>query len=235
MCCFPFLYTISQSLLFPSKKLLPVIRICRIQRCRRVIACHTVLGYEGSDVSIRVFVEQAVVSHAETDYHVQVGMCFVQQTGLQNRVAHGGADTFTLCGDAHRCFGLTGYLADDRVSFEAVGTEDAGKDTGFADEADAVGNADAVRTYFPGKLHDFLHAGPLAVAFVFHFRTGNHNLAVAPLVVTLQCPLAVFLFQVICRTEIRVGAVFVFAVLCAAVHTGRYCSFFHKGVYNWLN
>lgn len=87
MCCFPFLYTISQNLLFPSKKLLPVIRICRIQRCRRVIACHTVLGYEGSDVSIRVFVEQAVVSHAETDYHVQVGMCFVQQTGLQNRVA----------------------------------------------------------------------------------------------------------------------------------------------------
>ena len=46
----PFLYTISQSLLFPSKKLLPVIRICRIQCCRRVIACHTVLGYEGGDV-----------------------------------------------------------------------------------------------------------------------------------------------------------------------------------------
>lgn len=87
MCCFPFLYTISQSLLFPSKKLLPVIRICRIQCCRRVIACHTVLGHEGGDVGIRVFVEQAVVSHAETDYHVQVGMCFVQQTGLQNRVA----------------------------------------------------------------------------------------------------------------------------------------------------
>lgn len=164
MCCFPFLYTISQSLLFPSKKLLPVIRICRIQCCRRVIACHTVLGHEGGDVGIRVFVEQAVVSHAETDYHVQVGMCFVQQTGLQNRVAHGGTDAFTLCGDTHRRFGLTGYLADDRVSLEAVGTEDTGKDTGFTDEADAVGNADAVRTDFPGKFHDFLHAGPLAVA-----------------------------------------------------------------------
>lgn len=141
MCCFPFLYTISQSLLFPSKKLLPVIRIRRIQYYCRVITRHTVLGHEGGDVGIRVFVEQAVVPHAETDDHVQVGMCFVQQTGLQNRVAHGGTDAFTLCGDTHRRFGLTGYLADDRVSLEAVGTEDTGKDTGFTDEADAVGNA----------------------------------------------------------------------------------------------
>lgn len=106
---------------------------------------------------------------------------------------------------------------------------------GFADEADAVGNADAVRTDFPGKFHDFLHAGPLAVAFVFHFRTGNHNLAVASLVVTLQRPLAVFLLQIFRGTEIRIGAVFVFAVLCAAVHTGWYCFFFHKGVCDWLN
>ena len=157
-------------------------------------------------------------------------MCFVQQTGLQNRVAHGGTDAFTLCGDTHRRFGLTGYLADDRVSLEAVGTEDTGKDTGFTDEADAVGNADAVRTDFPGKFHDFLHADPLAVAFVFYFRTGNHNLAVASLVVTLQCPLAVFLLQIFRGTEIRIGAVLVFAVLCAAVHTGWYCFFSIKRV-----
>ena len=170
MCCFPFLYTISQSLLFPSKKLLPVIRIRRIQCCRRVITRHTVLGHEGGDVGIRVFVEQAVVSHAETDDHIQVGMCFVQQTSLQNRVAHGGTDAFTLCGDTHRRFGLAGYLADDRVSLEAVGTEDTGKDTGFTDEADAVGNADTVRTDFSGKLHGFPARGSTGSNLVFHFR-----------------------------------------------------------------
>ena len=142
--------------------------------------------------------------------------------GLAESGLHMAAPMLSHCaGDTHRRFGLTGYLADDRVSLEAVGTEDTGKDTGFTDEADAVGNADAVRTDFPGKFHDFLHAGPLAVAFVFYFRTGNHNLAVASLVVTLQCPLAVFLLQIFRGTEIRIGAVLVFAVLCAAVYAGR--------------
>lgn len=89
------------SALFPSKKLLLAIRFGGIECRRRIVTRHTVLGDEGSDIRIRVFVEQAVVSHAETDDHVQVGVCLVQQAGLQNRVAHGGPDTLTLGGDAH--------------------------------------------------------------------------------------------------------------------------------------
>ena len=122
---------------------------------------------------------------------------------------------------------MSGYLADDGIRLETVGAEDAGEDTCLADEPDAVGNADAVCTDFPGELHDLLYAGPLAVAFVFHFRTGNHDVVVAALFVTLQCPLAVFLLQVGGQAEIRISAVFEFAVLCAAVHTGRCRFFFH--------
>lgn len=199
-------------------ELLPIVRLRRVEGSGGVVARHAVLGDEGGGVGLGVLVEQAVVTHAEADDHVQVRLRLVQQAGLQDGVAHGRPDGFACLRDTDGRLRLSRHLADHRQRFEAVGLQDAGEDACLADEADAVGDAYLVRPYLSGELHDFLHARPLAVAFVFHFGAGHHDVVVARLVVALQCPLPVFLLQVGGGAEFGIGAVLVLAVLCAAIH-----------------
>lgn len=66
-----------------------------------------------------------------------------------------------------------------------------------------------------GMLFPFAEAQVVQRGVVLEMNSGNRPLA---------------------GVEIRAtGAVLVFAVLCAAVHTGWYCFFFHKSVCDWLN
>lgn len=207
------------------EEFLAVIRVGCIERSSRIVACYPVFGHEGSDVCIGVFVEQAVVPYAQADDYIQVGSGFIEQACLEDGVAHGCTDAFTPGRNAHRGLGLTGYLANHRVGLKAVGAQDAGEDTRFVDKPDAVGYADTSGVDFSGKLHDFLHACPLAIAFVFHFGAGYHYLPVVTLVISGQCPLSVIVAQVVGRAEVGISPILVFAILCATVHTAmnRFC------------
>lgn len=59
-------------------RIFPVIRFSRIKCCHGVVAGHTVFGDKGGDIGFGIFVEQAIMSHAQADDYVQVGVCLVQ-------------------------------------------------------------------------------------------------------------------------------------------------------------
>ncbi len=155
----------------------------------RVVAGHAVLGDEGGHIRVGVAVEEAVVAYAESYDDIQVSACPVQETGLEDGVAHGRTYAFTFSRNAHGGLCTALYLADDCVWFEAVGPQDTGEDTGFVDEAYAVGYTYLAGADLTGEFHDFLDTGPLAVAFKFNFRTCYHDLTVPVLIITFQGPL----------------------------------------------
>lgn len=59
-----------------------VIRLCRVECCRRVVSGDTVFSDQRSDVCIRVFIEKAVVPYTQTNHDVQVRLGIVEQPGL---------------------------------------------------------------------------------------------------------------------------------------------------------
>lgn len=66
---------------------------------RHAVLCEK-CGYE----RIRIFIEQAVVSDAKTDYYIQIRFFCVQLLCLQNRIAHILSDLLTAFGNADGFF-----------------------------------------------------------------------------------------------------------------------------------
>ena len=58
--------------------------------------------------------------------------------------------------------------------------------------------------YATGEFHDFLHTGPLTVAFIFDFGTCYHYIVVAIFVIAFRCPERIFFREVRGQAEIRV-------------------------------
>ena len=133
--------------------------------------------------------EETVVEEAESYDDIQVCACPVQETGLEDGVAHCGTYLLAFGRDAHGGLCTAFDLADYGIWLEAVGPQDTGEDTGFVDETYAVGYTNLAGADLTGKFHDFLYTGPLAVAFKFNFRTCYHDLTVPVLIITLQGPL----------------------------------------------
>ena len=183
-----------------------------------VVAGDAVFGDEGGYVGVGVAVEEAVVAYAEADDDIEVGVGLIQETGLEDGVAHCGTYLLAFCRDAHGGLRTAFDLADYGIWFEAVGPKDAGKYTSLIDEAYAVGDAYLTGTYATGEFHDFLHTGPLTVAFIFDFGTCYHYVVVAIFVIAFRCPERIFFREVRGQAEIRVCPCLELAVLSAAVY-----------------
>ena len=183
-----------------------------------VVAGDAVFGDEGGYVGVGVAVEEAVVAYAEADDDIEVGVGLIQETGLEDGVAHCGTYLLAFCRDAHGGLCTAFDLADYGIWLEAVGPKDAGKYTSLIDEAYAVGDAYLTGTYATGEFHDFLHTGPLTVAFIFDFGTCYHYIVVAIFVIAFRCPERIFFREVRGQAEIRVCPCLELAVLSAAIY-----------------
>ena len=200
-------------------KLLLVIGSGGIEGSYRIVAGDTIFSDEGGDVGVGVAIEEAIVTDTEANDYVEIGVCLVEQAGLKDGVAHGGTYLLALGGDADGGLGFAGYLANDGVGLKTIGTKDAGKGAGFVYEADAIGYAYLVSANLAGKLHDFLYACPLTIAFVLYLGTGYHDVVVATFVVSLDGPLEIFITQVNGGAKLRIGTVLELAILCATIDT----------------
>ena len=158
------------------------------------------------------------MAYTEADDDIEVGVGLIQETGLEDGVAHCGTYLLAFCRDAHGGLRTAFDLADYGIWLEAVGPKDAGKYTSLIDEAYAVGDAYLTGTYATGEFHDFLHTGPLTVAFIFDFGTCYHYIVVAIFVIAFRCPERIFFREVRGQAEIRVCPCLELAVLSAAVY-----------------
>ena len=203
-----------------------IIRAGGVEGGSRIIAGDAVFGDKCGDVGIGVAVEEAIVADTETNDYVEIGMDLVQKACLKDGVAHCRADFFTFGRNAHRGLGTSFDLADDCVWLKTAGTEDAGEDACFIDQADTVGYADASCADLTGKLHNFLDTGPLAVSFIFDFRARLHYLEIAVFFITLQSPGGIFFREISRETEIGICPYLEFTILSAAVNAAE-SLFFH--------
>ena len=146
-------------------------------------------------------------------------MRLIEKASLKNRITHGGTNLLALGRDADGGLGFAGYLANDGVGLKTIGTKDAGKGAGFVYEADAIGYAYLVSANLAGKLHDFLYACPLTIAFVLYLGTGYHDVVVATFFVSLDGPLKIFITKVYGRAKLWVGAILELTILCTAIDT----------------
>ena len=146
-------------------------------------------------------------------------MRLIEKASLKNRITHGSTYLLALGWDADRGFGFTGYLTNDRVWLKTISTKDASKGTSFVYKADAIGYTYLVSAYLAGKLHDFLYACPLTIAFVLHLGTGYHDVVVTIFVIALESPLEIFIAKVYGRAKLGIGAVLELTILCAAIDT----------------
>ena len=118
------------------------------------------------------------MAYAEADDDIEVGVGLIQETGLEDGVAHCGTYLLAFGRDAHGGLCTAFDLADYGIWLEAVGPKDAGKYTSLIDKADAVGYTYLLSSYLTGKLHYLLNSCPLTVAFIFHLSTRNHHIMV---------------------------------------------------------
>lgn len=204
---------------FLHSKLLLVIGGGGVECSGRIVACDTVFGNKGGDIGFGIAIEKAIVADTEANDYVEVGMCLIEQASLKNGVAHGGTYLLALGGYADGGLGLASYLANDGVGFETIGAKDAGKGAGFVYKTDAIGYAYLVGSYLAGKFHNLLYTCPLAIAFVLDFGTGYHDVVISTFVVSLKCPLEVFVAKIGRRTKLGVSAVLELAILCATIDT----------------
>lgn len=199
------------------RQLFLVVGVGGVEGSGRVVTGDAVFCDQGGHIGFGIAVEETVVSHAEADHYVEIGLGLVQETGLEDGVAHCGTYFFALRRDAYRSLGTAFDFADHGVGLEAVGSEDSGEDSCFVDKAYAVGYTDLAGSDLTGEFHYFLYAGKAAIAFIFHFGTGYHYVVVSVLVISFECPSGVFFRKVCGQTEVRICLCLEFAVLCAAI------------------
>ena len=119
---------------------LGIIRSCLIKRTDRVVSEDSVLGYESGAQSVRVFVKQAVVADAETDYYVEVGLFSIEEFSLHYGVAHVFSHGFTLRTYADARLGLSAYLTCSADDFEAVASEYLCRRAGLCQQTNTCGD-----------------------------------------------------------------------------------------------
>ena len=201
------------------RQLFLVVGVGGVEGSGRVVTGDAVFCDQGGHISFGIAVEETVVSHAEANHYVEIGLGLVQEACLEDRVAHCGTYFFALRRDAYRSLGTAFDFTDYGVGLKAVGSEDSGKDSCFVDKTYAVGYADLAGSDLTGEFHYFLYAGKAAIAFILHFSTGHHYVVVSVLVISFECPSGVFFRKVCGQTEVRICLCLEFAVLCAAIDT----------------
>ena len=183
------------------------------------MAQHPVLGHQGGAQGVGVFIEHAVVAHAQAHHNVELGACGVEHLGLEDGVAGVGPYGVAGLGDAQVHLLHHASLAAHAEDLKAVGAEDAGQNAGLVEQAYAGGDADLVKAQLLGKLHDLLDPGVLAVVLTLHLGGRHHGGVVVRLLVADHRLLQYLLLQVLGQAEGRkgVGVVQVVAGSGAAV------------------
>ena len=92
------------------------------------MAQHPVLGHQGGDQSVGVFVEQAVVAYAQTHHDIELSPRGVEHFGLKDGVAGVGPHRVAGGGDAQIHLLHHARLAPHAEHLKAVGAENAGQD-----------------------------------------------------------------------------------------------------------
>ena len=134
------------------------------------MAQYAVLGDQRRAQGVRIFIEEAVMAYAQTDHDVEIGLFFIQELRLQDRIADVRAEAFLLRVEAYIGLPDCACLAGSAVDFETVVPEDCSGGAGFLQKPNACGDAQLLRADLAGKFTDFLNTcGPTVV---FEFNLG---------------------------------------------------------------
>ena len=104
-----------------------VVGLRRVQGCRRIVARHSVLGYQGGHKGFRIFVEQTVMAYAQAHDDVELGARFVEQRRLSDRIAHVLPHGVALFVDAYIGLRHCTHFADCAVDVKIVAAQDFSK------------------------------------------------------------------------------------------------------------
>ena len=98
-----------------------VVSLGGVKRGDRIMPKYTIFGDQRGCRSLRVFVEQAVVTDAQSDNDIELCTGLIEFSRLQNRIAHRHADGFTFCGNADLGLGIPKTEVGIPAECEAVG------------------------------------------------------------------------------------------------------------------
>ena len=90
---------------------------------------YAVLGNEGRAEGVRTLVEKAVMADTETDHNIQIGLLFVQELCLKNRIADMRPQRFLSRVKAYIGLPDGAGFACCAVNFETVFAEDCRRGT----------------------------------------------------------------------------------------------------------
>lgn len=143
-----------------------VVRLRAIQRRRWVVEGHPILGHQDRGGRLGLLEEQGIVTDAETEKNVQVGLVMVEKLGLRHGVANRlellGISTVDL-GHADILLGDRPALAQDGNDFKALCLEDLAEDSRLRDKAPAGRDSNLLGAEALGELDGVFHPGPLVL------------------------------------------------------------------------